>query len=283
MKIQRFQAHNPDAVQQVKPIDVVTENCTRLDTVLKYLKMLKPDLTIKYIPAIIKLLRDDIDNFEIDYSPLELDDFENNLEELSLYPELFGLVVQFSIYYLKVTEIISAEDEVEVPIPDWLQSTNVFRYHRVKAIVDIMEREEGIKLWKRMVYKATEDSLERSDDEIHPPIKEITEGWIKAGEKDDASFVFTVAEYDDHKVALKFDRCPVYDSISHLEDREVAYLSYCWTGFPEEELNKRSRRKNTPQTLYQADYCIEFYWNNDVHPDAQPPSDEFWRKIEVEE
>jgi hypothetical protein len=67
--------------------------------------------------------------------------------------------------------------------------------------------------------------------------------------------------------------------VKHLEDREVAYLSYCWTGYPEQELNKKARRKNTPQTLYQSDYCVEFFWNNDVHPNAEPPSTEFWNKV----
>ena len=138
-----------------------------------------------------------------------------------------------------------------------------------------------LQLWKDLVYRATEDAIRSSDEEIHPPIKEITEGWMKEGETGQSNFELTVVSYDDHKVALRFDRCPVFDSVKHLEDREVAYLSYCWTGQPEAELNKKLRRKNTPQTLYQSNYCVEFYWDNEVHPDAQPPSNEFWEKVAI--
>jgi len=144
-----------------------------------------------------------------------------------------------------------------------------------------MDRAEGIQLWKDLVYRATEDAIRSSDEEIHPPIKEITEGWMKEGETGQSNFELTVVSYDEYKVALRFDRCPVFDSVKHLEDREIAYLSYCWTGESEIELNKKSRRKLTPQTLYQADYCLEFYWDNDVHPNAKPPSDDFWQTIEM--
>ena len=90
----------------------------------------------------------------------------------------------------------------------------------------------------------------------------------------------TIVKYDDYKVALRFDRCPVYEATKHLEDPEIAYLSWCWTGYPEEKLNKRIRRKRTPQTLHESDYCIEFYWNNEVHPDAEPPASDLWKENE---
>jgi len=64
------------------------------------------------------------------------------------------------------------------------------------------------------------------------------------------------------------------------DDPEAVYLSYCWTGFPEHELNNRVRRKFTPYTLHTNDYCIEFFWNNDKHPNAKPPSEEFWEKYQ---
>lgn len=212
---------------------------------------------------------------------MKLHEIMNDNDQLNRYPELQELMIQFAFNELKLPqEYQPISEETEVLLLDWLRSTNVFRYHRVKAIVDIMDREEGIQLWKDMVYRATEDSLKENDEEIHPPIKEITEGWMKEGEKGESTFELTVVSYDDHKVALRFDSCPVFDSVKHLEDREIAFLSYCWTGEPEQELNRRSRRKNTPQTLYQNDYCLEFYWDNEVHPDAEPPSHDFWQTLE---
>jgi hypothetical protein len=280
MEVKHYKSEATDPLRMVNPVDVIKDNCSRLDFVLKYIGQLKPKRINDYVFALEKRLRNDIKDFYINHSNLDLQEIMKDNNQLNRFPELQELMIQFAFNELKLAEgYLPASEETEVSLLDWLRSSNVFRYHRVKAIVDIMDREEGIQLWKDMVYRATEDSLKENDEEIHPPIKEITDGWMKEGEKGESTFELTVVSYDDHKVALRFDSCPVFDSVRHLEDREIAFLSYCWTGEPEQELNRHSRRKNTPQTLYQADYCVEFYWNNDVHPDAQPPTEEFWKRL----
>jgi len=117
------------------------------------------------------------------------------------------------------------------------------------------------------------------------PIKEIKEMWIKRGEEDENNTSdFTLFIFDDYKVLLKVDKCGVHEAVKHLEDQEIAFLSYCWTGFVEDTLNKRSRRRRTTQTLHLSDFCDEFYWDNNVHPDAkQPPLDELMKLIEESE
>jgi hypothetical protein len=280
MEIKHYKSEATNPIRMVNPVDVIVENCSRLDNVLKYFSQLKPKRINDYAVALENRLRDYIDGFHIDHSNLQLQELLKGLNQLNRHQELRELMIQFAFHQLKLPDDYEPEsEEIEVALLDWLRSTNVFRYQRVKAIIDIMERNEGIQLWKDMVFRSTEDSMRNEEKEIHPPVKEITEGWMKEGESSESAFELTVVRYDDHKVALRFDKCPVFESVKHLEDREVAYLSYCWTGQPEQELNRRSRRKNTPQTLYQADYCVEFYWNNDVHPDAQPPTEEFWSGI----
>ncbi len=282
MIVKHYKRSVSDPTRMINPLDVITENCTRLDTVLRYMTQLRPKRVTDYVRALEKRLSNEIGSFKVDIINLDLDDKLKNLEFLSRYCDLKNLIVLFSVKTMNLpVDYVPASEETEVGLLDWLKATNVFRYHRVKAIVDIMDREEGIQLWKDLVYRATEDAIKSSNEEIYPPIKEITEGWMREGETGQSNFELTVVSYDDHKVALRFDRCPVFDSVKHLEDREIAYLSYCWTGESEKELNKKSRRKLTPQTLYQADYCLEFYWDNDVHPDAEPPTHDFWQTIEM--
>jgi len=283
MIVKHYKKSVSDPMRMINPLDVITENCTRLDTVLRYMSQLRPNRVTDYGRALEKRLSNEIGTFKIDYGNLGLDDKLKSLEFLCRYSDLKNLIILFSLNKMNLPEdYVPEPEETKVGLLDWLKSTNVFRYYRVKAIVDIMDRKEGIQLWKDMVYRATEDAFRSSNEEIHPPIKEITEGWMKEGETGESNFELTVVSYDDHKVALRFDRCPVFDSVRDLEDREVAYLSYCWTGYPEEGLNKKARRKNTPQTLYQSNYCVEFYWNNDVHPDAEPPTHDFWETVQVQ-
>ena len=280
MNVNYYKSDIADPKTQINPVDVINDNCSRLENVLRYFSQLKPKRFIDYVIALEKRLSEDIKGFSIDYSNLLLDDILSGKELLNRYPDLRELMIQFVFHELKLPkEYVPMSEKIEVALMDWLRASNIFRYHRVKAIVDIMDRTEGIDLWKDMVYRATQESLKKSTEECHPPVKEITEGWMKEGETGNSNFELTIVSFDDHKVALRFDRCPVFDSVKHLEDREIAYLSYCWTGQPEQELNKKARRKNTPQTLYHSDYCVEFYWDNDVHPDAKPPTTEFWSSI----
>jgi len=282
MIVKHYKRSVSDPTRMINPLDVVAENCTRLDTVLGYMSQLRPKRLTDYVRALEKRLSNEIGSFKVDYNKLDLDEKLKSLEFLYRYCDLKNYIVLFSLNTMNLpVDYVLESKETEVGLIDWLKATNVFRYHRVKAIIDIMDRAEGIQLWKDLVYRATEDAIRSSDEEIHPPIKEITEGWMREGETGQSNFELTVVSYDDHKVALRFDRCPIFDSVKHLEDREIAYLSYCWTGESEKELNKKSRRKLTPQTLYQADYCVEFYWDNDVHPDAKPPVHDFWQTIEM--
>ncbi|MHA1423694.1 MAG: hypothetical protein ACTSW8_01185 [Candidatus Thorarchaeota archaeon] len=283
MEVKHYKSNVIDPKRMKNPVDVISENCSRLDFVSRNMSQLKPKRVNDYALALEKRLKEDIKDFQIDILKIDIEVLLKDCDFLNRYPDLRELMIQFVFNELKLPENYQPESkEVEVSLMNWLRSSNVFRYHRVKAIIDIMDREEGIQLWKDMVFRATQDSLKSSEEECYPPIKEITEGWKKEGESGESTFELTVVSYDDHKVALRFDRCPVFDSVKHLEDREVTYLSYCWTRHPEQELNKKARRKNTPQTLYQRNYCVEFYWNNDVHPDAEPPSTDFWNNLSVQ-
>ncbi len=280
MEITTFKNSNPEGRRIINLNDLLRENLTRINGTLRYLEELRPDLVTRYSDALAKRLQASINGFQIDYSSMNVKDIVSELSFLNRHGQLDNLIVLFTFMHLNLPgSYRPLEDELEVYTLDWLRATNILRYERVKAILELIPREEGIELWKSMVYRATKDNLDSNEEELHPPIAEIIDGWIKAGSESDSNFHYSVVKFDDYKVALKFEKCPVYDVVKHLDDPEAAYLSYCWTGMPEEELNKKVRRKKTPQTLHTSDFCIEFYWNNNVHPNAVPPSAEILRDI----
>ena len=182
MEVKHYKREVEDPKRMVNPIDVISENCLRLNYVLRYFGQLKPKRVKDYVIALEMRLREDVEGYSLDYSHLELDETLKDCDHLNRFPELRDVVIQFVFYKLNVPDdYVPESKEIEVSLMDWLRSTNVFRYHRLKAIIEIMEREEGIKLWKEMVFRSTEDSLRNSNEEIHPPIKEITDGWIHPG------------------------------------------------------------------------------------------------------
>ena len=95
----------------------------------------------------------------------------------------------------------------------------------------------------------------------------------------------TVVVYDDYRLLEKIERCMCHESYKHLNDPEFAYLSYCYIGDVADRRCKglrRIRRRRT-QTLYFDDFCDEFFWDDDMYPDAEQPSLEFMRKLGKED
>ena len=273
MDIRIYKAYNPNSKISYKPSEIIRKNFFSINIVMMYLQKIRPQLVSDYVLALKKRLADDIGMYHFDLSKFDLNEITKKFDSINTYQDLKELVMLFTCKYLNLLNDCNLEQEREGLTLDWLRAQFILQYHRTGTFIDILERDEGIQLWKDIVYAATKDSLESSEGEIHPPIKEFTEMWIKRGEEDENNTSdFTLFIYDDYKVLLKVDRCGVHEAVKHLDDQEIAFLSYCWTGFAEDMLNQKVRRRRTTQTLHLNDYCDEFYWNNDVHPNEEQPN-----------
>ena len=165
MNVNHYKREMADPKRNINPVDVIRDNCSRLENIIRYFSQLKPKRVHDYALALEKRLREDMNGFTIDYSTLDVSDLFKSKEYLTRYSDLCNLMIQFVYHKLKLPDdYIPKDEEVEVSLMDWLRASNVFRYHRVKAIIDIMERTEGIELWKDMVYRGTLESLKDSDE-----------------------------------------------------------------------------------------------------------------------
>ena len=286
MEIRSYKAYHPNSKMSINPKETIRRNFFTINIVLKYIEQLNSPVIDNYISALKKRLADNIGNYRFNVAIFDIEKIAREFNFINIHHDLQELVALFTCKYLSISNGFDPkEEEIQGLTLNWLRAQFILQYHRTGAFVDIMERDEGIQLWKNIVYSATTDALEKKEGEIHPPIREITEMWIKRGEENENNTSdFTLFIFDDYKVLLKVDKCGVHEAVKHLEDQEIAFLSYCWTGFVEDTLNKRSRRRRTTQTLHLSDFCDEFYWDNDVHPNAkQPTLDEMTKLIEESE
>ncbi len=283
LDITHYRKRNLDSTRRIKLDEVVSENLRRVETVLKYLKELRPEILGEYIPALTKRYEESRMRKTPEYQDRSFSELGQEHKMLTANPALRKTVIQWTLAELDPFESISiGEPEIEVLLLNYNRASEVLRYHRVMALIELLGREEGIQLWKDLVYKATDDARRENPEEVWPPIQEIADGWRQFGETTDIDHDFTVAQFDEHKVLLKFNRCPVYEAVKHLADPEVAYLATCWTSHPDNASLKRyglKRRKLTPQTLHTHPFCIEFFWNSDVHPDIELPDKEFMQNL----
>jgi hypothetical protein len=283
LDIKHYQKRNPESRKKIKLEELLTGNLRLVNGILKYIKELKPELLVEYIPALTKRYEETMQRDTPEFDEGDFSLIGTEYKFVNANPELRNTVIRWTLATLSpMGRVPVGEPEIEVLILDWLRASEVLRYHRVKVLTELMGREKGIQLWKDLVEKATDDARREDSKEVWPPIQEIADGWREHGETSENDHDFIVAQFDEHKVLLKFNRCAVHEAVRHLEDSEIAYLATCWPSHPDNASLKRygmKRRKLTPQTLHTHPFCIEFFWDNDVHPDTELPDKEFMENL----
>ncbi|MFX0065918.1 MAG: hypothetical protein ACFFC7_27420 [Candidatus Hermodarchaeota archaeon] len=281
MRIETYKNYNPRAKHTIKPREILRENFVRINTTIRALQNIRPEIIESYLVALKKRLENEVKAYTLDTSTINLTELSDDLPLINQYPEFKDLIVKVLFKYLPLPK--DSQPGLEEFEGIWVEALKgwfLVPYYRTKAFTDILGRENGIKFWKEMVVYLLDEAEEQEEGEIWPPIKEVAESWIngaKSGENQ--GFDFTVVIYDDYKVLLKFDRCCVHESLKYLDDQEIVYLSRCYTGELRADRTNRVRRKRLTQTLHCGEYCDEFYWDNTVHPNAENPDKDFIRNL----
>jgi len=280
MKITTFKNHNLKATCKESPLDIIKTAFYGIDLVVSFAELRQPEIKPKYLSALKKLLKKDVKKYKYDIEKFDLTEAKEELEILNDYPEIQELVIQLICRDIDPSEDYQQEQgKYELLLLDWLRAYLLWRYYRAKAFVEVLGRKEGIKFWKKIAIDLADFTLETSEE--GKPIKEVAEGWLKYGKEadDNALMDYTVVNYDDHRVLVKFNRCGVHEAMMYLKDPELTYLSYCYVGDVEDERTTKIRRRRRTQTLHLGEFCDEFFWDNSAYPDAEHPELEFMRKL----
>ncbi|MFX1369591.1 MAG: hypothetical protein ACFFAY_13415, partial [Promethearchaeota archaeon] len=72
MRILTFERYNPDWVNEVYPIEVITANFHSINVVLRALKAVKPELSPNYIQVLMNRLKEEeLQNYRIECPQLD--------------------------------------------------------------------------------------------------------------------------------------------------------------------------------------------------------------------
>ncbi|MHA1186219.1 MAG: hypothetical protein ACTSSK_04980 [Candidatus Heimdallarchaeota archaeon] len=284
MKISTFKNHNLKATCEESPMDIIKNAFYGIDLVVSFAELIQPGIQPKYLSALKKLLKKDVKKYNYNIEKFDLTEAKEELEILNDYPEIQELVVQLICKDMNPSKDYQQDQgKYELLLLDWLRAYLLWRYYRAKTFIEIFGRKEGIKFWKKIVIDLADFTLETSKE--RDPIKEVAEGWLKYGKEadDNALMDYTVVNYDDHRVLVKFDQCGVHEAMMYLKDPELTYLSYCYVGDVEDERTTKIRRRRRTHSLHLDGFCDEFFWDNSVYPDAEHPELEFMRKLGKED
>jgi hypothetical protein len=273
MRVETHNVYDPDKPKEITPREEFEFNLDRTDTVLKYLKEIKPEAVEDYVDALNNRLLEAVEGFE---SPqFDVGELLEDLPDISGYPDLVESIVLFTCMQLGIKEG-NLDGKVEVTSLMYTKSFRRLGYHRVKALVELLGVEEGVPVYKEIVARKLRADRATLDDKTSAleTMPQAVKNWTNIGLAD-----FTVAVIDDHRVLYRFDSCLVPESLRDFNDPDIAYLASCYTGDSPEFNPGRKRYMRRTQTLHHGTFCDEFYWDVDVYPDPEQPTLEFTRTL----
>ncbi|MFX0150843.1 MAG: hypothetical protein ACFFAJ_08695 [Candidatus Hodarchaeota archaeon] len=277
MKVKVYNCYNEDAKGKINPINAIQRAFVTTDIILGNLKELNPEILDTYIISLREKLNGIAKDLELDFNQFELDSITNELGILRKQSELQKAIVKFFFHSLALPTAYNPEEgEVTILYSNEFKARNRFSYYRVKTLVELLGKEHGSDLYKKIVpdliKKMKKDSkLSKTKDPkaitLNDQRKSSIETWCRIGLVD-----FTVAVFDDYKVLYRFDKCGVHEALKEFADPDIAYLASCYVGDVKEFNEGEVVHLRRTQTLHHGTFCDELYWNNIVYKDTEQPS-----------
>lgn len=288
MKIESCEFYNAEAKTKVSFNEYMKSNFEQTDSIIKYFNQLKPGKIDNYLQAFEKRLSDEITKFTFNSELFDIGSINPNLTILNKYPRLVKTIGSFICKLLELPkDLNSTEEKIEIRYFNVRKASCRLSYYRVKAIEDILGKEEATNLYKEIVGCLIKEQKEQNPPERHKDPRTVTridsrerilKRYRELGIGD-----FTLVIYDDFKEFYKFDRCVVHEVLKDLNDPDIAYLSSCYNRDHPSSNEGHTIIMRKTQTLHHSDFCDELYWNNVVHPDTEQPSLEFAKKLGKED
>ncbi|MHA1935888.1 MAG: hypothetical protein ACW97A_11445 [Candidatus Thorarchaeota archaeon] len=287
MEIKSYEAWNPKAIISFKLEDRLKQAFSRVDSDLRYIEEIMPEINSNFVRALKNRLVDVVDSYHFDTNKVNLNGMIDEFEHLGNYYDLFNLVLQFVCMELGLPEDFTpSNDEIEVFSLNDARALERLPYHEVKSCADVLGDKRGIKLWKKMIglrlrdqrieYEAMTKAIQEKG-ENRPTMAERRDSsikrWIKIGLAN-----FTVAVFDENKALYRFDKCHTHEALKDLNDPDFAYLCSCYIGdAPEYNFGRQFLRRT--QTLHHGKFCDELYWMVDAYDNPEQPSLEFTQNL----
>ena len=264
---------------EFNPADKIKDAIKKTDDIIKYIVKLHNGIAPDYGEALIKRLFVEVNDYNIDTKSFNLKTIEKELTHLKQGELLTNLIIRFMAKNFAMPRNSKIKSETA-------EFTNIIRakameglnYFRVKAFEDVLGKEEGIKLYSKILglivkeMKKTQKINEK--DTVRSRNERAVKRWCEEGVGD-----FTFILYDDNKVIYRFDTCVTHEALKHHNDPDIAYIASCYIGDIDEWNEGEYIYLRRTQTLHHGDFCDELYWDTRVHDNPEQPSLEFIKKI----
>lgn len=237
----------------------------------------RPEILDSFVEKVSARYSSEVQNTSFVPSEMGFDALLEDQSILSSYAAIKELGLQVVMKYIPLEKSSNLSDEgSEIRQIDHLRAKHILLYHKIAALVELLGREEGLQFFKSFVEFWGEEIAKRGSWAV--TLKQARQSSVQYWEASNG-FEFGVVDLDDEMFLAKFDRCVWYESMKHVEDKELAYYAVCYPGPRIGNHAHENIRMRRSVTLFTGDFCDELRWNRHVHDEPEQPSHEFSRKI----
>jgi len=279
MEIKSYKCYNEKNELENDPKILIKIQYGRMNSVIKYLAEFKSEFVEEYIQHLKNRIKKAIQSIEKKEGMYDFLDLEEKFDFLDNYQELKKLTKEFTLKHLN--PIKTKEEDPSIYLVLGFNRAIAFErlsYHRVKSFVELLGKEDGIKLYTKILTQIQKDmkkGYQESDDvSITKNRENSIESWCKIGLCD-----FTYGVLDEHMDIYRFDKCFTHEVLKDFNDPDIAYYASCYQGDLPTRNDGLIICMRRTQTLHHGDFCDELYWDSRIHKDPEQPSLEFTRKL----
>lgn len=288
VKIQNYDAYNPEAIVKFNLSDRISEAFEKVNTTIGHLQEIRPELVSGYVEAVKLRLSVAVDSYNVESSGFSYSEKLDGLRYLRDDKALQDLILKYVCKHLQVPIDFVPKDDEEYEAFS-LNNTKTYErlsYWLTKSCLDILGYDEGVQLWKKLVGLRLKDERidyekrmkERSEKgEEDPTTVEIAERAIKRWTRSGLG-KFTWIIFDENMDLFRFDKCQTHEALKDFDDPDIAYLASCYVGdHPDYNFGNHLLRRT--QTLHHGAFCDELYWDRRFHDNPEQPSLEFTENL----
>ncbi|NHK30035.1 MAG: hypothetical protein FK730_01700 [Asgard group archaeon] len=279
MEIKNYECYNEKAEIEIEPNAWIQNHSGSMNSVIKYLTEFKPDFVEEYIQHLKKRIKNAIDAIEKKEGFYDFPADEEKYEFLDKYPDLRELTREF--FLLHMNPLKKSSKDPKKFIVFGLNESKAFRrisYLRVKSFAEMLGKDEGIKLYtkilSRMIEELSKKYPQKSDITISESRENAHKSWCAIGMAD-----FTYCILDEHLAVYRFDSCFAHEALKDFNDPDIAYYASCYGADLPAFNNGRIIKLRRTQTLHHDDFCDELYWDSRVHKNPKHPSIDFIKNM----
>ncbi len=276
-KYEYYGRYDESAMTKVNLNQQVRDWLWNVELMLEFIRGKKPEILDSFVEGVDALYSSEVQGTSFVLAEVGFDTLVDDQSILTSYRQIKELALQVIMKYIRFEKDSNISEGIfKIKSINHLRAKHMLIYHRIATLVKLLGREDGIEFYKEFVEFWGEKVAKKGSWKV--TLKQARQELVPYWENSN-SFEFGVVDFDDEMFLAKFDRCVWYESMSHIEDKELAYYTVCYPGprigrhAHENIIMRRS------VTLFTGDFCDELRWNRHVHDEPEQPSLEFSRKI----